>query len=173
MTKTLERVYFEWLRDQIRVNGGNKLAIRRYTGMLEMLHAKEFVWIVPNDDNRVGDAWELRREFLGGGDHIFPKGVSILEVVVALSRRMEFAAAGKAETWAWQLLQNLDLHYMEDRLTRKQIAIIEELLDTLIWRTYDRDGVGGFFPLAWTEEDQTKVELWYQMSAYINELPEH
>jgi hypothetical protein len=51
---------------------------------------------------------------------------------------------------------------------------VEDILDTCIWRTYQPDGQGGFFPLAWPEEDQTKVELWYQIAAYIDELhPEH
>jgi hypothetical protein len=173
MTKTLEREYFEWLRSQVRVEGESRQGIKRYTDLLEMLHAKEFVWIIPNDDNRVGDSHALRLEFLGGARNSLQQGVSILEVIVSLSRRMEFAAEGKAEVWAWQLIKNLDLHHMHDPITKRQAGLIEELLETLVWRTYDRDGVGGFFPLAWTEEDQTKVELWYQMSAYINELPEH
>jgi hypothetical protein len=172
MTKTLERSYFEWLRSQVRVEGEGKLGIRRYTGMLEMLHAKEFVWLVANDDNRIGDSYALRLEFLGTSHRLLQDAISVFEVLISLSRRMEFAAEGKAETWAWTLLKNLDLHRMHDPLTHKQIRLIEELLETLVWRTYDRDGVGGFFPLAWAEEDQTKVELWYQMSAYINELPD-
>jgi hypothetical protein len=51
---------------------------------------------------------------------------------------------------------------------------VEEILYALIWRTYDPDGVGGFFPLAWPKEDQTKIEIWYQMNAYAKEIhPEY
>ena len=33
--------------------------------------------------------------------------------------------------------------------------------------------MGGFFPLAFPKEDQTKVEIWYQMSGYLEELDHH
>jgi hypothetical protein len=36
------------------------------------------------------------------------------------------------------------------------------------------DGTGGFFPLAWPQEDQRAVELWYQLNSFVEELhPEH
>ena len=170
MSETLEKDYFEWLTSQIIIDGHRKVTM--YTGMLELLHQKEFVWIVPNDDNRIGDSMDLRAEFLGGAHHSFQKGVSVLEVLVSLSRRMEFTVEGDARKWAGKLLENLDLHKMQDPLSKRKVELIEEILETLVWRTYDRDGVGGFFPLAWTEDDQTKVELWYQMNAYVNEMPE-
>jgi hypothetical protein len=44
---------------------------------------------------------------------------------------------------------------------------IDDILTRLIERTYKPNGEGGFFPLPQTDEDQTKVEIWYQMSAYI------
>jgi hypothetical protein len=30
--------------------------------------------------------------------------------------------------------------------------------------------VGGFFPLTHPNDDQRKVEIWYQMNAYLDEL---
>jgi hypothetical protein len=30
--------------------------------------------------------------------------------------------------------------------------------------------MGGLFPLAWTDDDQTQIELWYQMAEYIEEI---
>jgi len=40
----------------------------------------------------------------------------------------------------------------------------------LIWRDYHADGRGGFFPLTNPDTDQTKVEIWYQMNAYVTEM---
>lgn len=149
-----------------------------------MLYNKEFVWVVANDDNRIEDAMDLRREFLldtrfrtsfsaaqtGQFRHHYP---TVLEVIVGLSRRLSFEATGIAEVWAWRLIENLELHKMKDPLTPRKREQVEDMLDALIFRTYQPNGVGGFFPLAFSEHDQTQVEIWYQMSAYIeeNELP--
>lgn len=167
MTRSPETRYFGWLRRQVYTPEGTD-----YMDLFAHLHHKEFVWIIPNDDNRVVDALDLRREFLGEAHQISRHGVSVLEVLVSLSRRLEFQAQGKAARWAWTLLENLELHKMRDPVSKRKADRIEDILEALIWRTYERDGVGGFFPLAWPQEDQTKVELWYQMSAYINELPD-
>jgi hypothetical protein len=51
---------------------------------------------------------------------------------------------------------------------------VEEILHTLIWRTYDPDGTGGFFPLTRPQFDQRTIEIWYQMNAYSMEIhPEY
>lgn len=136
--------------------------------MLRRLHSKGFVWIVPNDDSRIVDALDLRREFWNGSP--FPRrGVSVLEIVVALSRRLEFNGGGERDVWAGQLLKNLGLDWMYDPITKKKERQIEEILEALIWRTYLSTGTGGFFPLMYAKEDQTKIDIWYQMSAYILE----
>jgi hypothetical protein len=75
-----------------------------------------------------------------------------------------------AEIWAWKLIKNLKLHNMYDPLTSRKVDIIDEKIEALIWRTYEPDGSGGFFPLKNAKEDQTKVEIWYQMNAYVIEI---
>lgn len=140
---------------------------------------KEFVWLVELDDNRLADGLELRLEFYhenGGG----PASVkeygpcSVLEVMIGISRRLAWEADGDAPGWAWQLLCNLELHKMHDPLSHRKAKKVDEILETLIWRTYSPDGAGGFFPLAWPERDQTKEEIWYQMHAYVREIhPEY
>lgn len=165
--KVMANRYFEYLIAQIHIDRAHQS--KSFTGLFGCLHNKEFVWIIPNDDNRIVDAFDLRREFWGEGHRPPRTGVSILEVLVALSRRLEFNAGGNQEVWAWVLIKNLKLHKFCDPLTDRQIKQIDEKLDALVWRTYSPDGQGGFFPLKQPEEDQTKVEIWYQMSTYINE----
>jgi hypothetical protein len=94
----------------------------------------------------------------------------MLEVLVGLSRRCAFIGGGYAPFWAWKLLENLRLHKASDPLTGRKADRVDEILETLIWRTYDRSGQGGFFPLRESTEDQTKTELWVQMNMYINEM---
>lgn len=50
---------------------------------------------------------------------------------------------------------------------------IEKILDTVINRKYKRNGLGGFFPLKHADRDQRKVELWYQLNAYVLEIAEN
>ena len=169
MNRDFGEKYYEWLTTQINIQSRGRP--KEYYGLFNRLHHKMFVWVVPNDDNRMMDALDVRREFWGEGNKIPRRDISTLEVLVALSRRLEFNAdRWDRYIWAGQLLKNLGLNRMYDPITIKKNDRIEEILETLLWRTYDPSGFGGFFPLLHPEEDQTKVEIWYQMSAYLKEL---
>jgi hypothetical protein len=158
--------YYEWLKAQIEIPNG-----KSYNGVFEIMHNLEFVWTVPNDDNRIQDGLDLRYEFLNSPEQtLHLQGATLLEILVSLSRRTAFTAGGTPEQWAWQLLRNLRFHKKPDPLTEHQSARVKDMLDTLIWRTYQRDGRGGFFPLNHPDEDQTKVEIWYQMNKYVMEM---
>lgn len=128
--------------------------------------------MVPNDDNRLEDARDMRKRFYKGRATklMFREGISVLEVIVALSRRCAFNGGNEPEWWAQKLLENLGLLEMTNPLSRGQKERIDEILYALIWRQYEKNGSGGFFPLKeHVAEDQTEVEIWYQMSAYIRE----
>lgn len=172
MTTNAAEAYLPWLASQVynKVRADNS---KTYHGLFELLHDKEFVWIVPNDDNRLEDALDVRNEYFGSGrgPHL-DVGISVLEVVVGLSRRMVFIAGGAAPYWAWDLLDNLGLLRYNDPVGPIKSERIDAILEDLIWRNYEPDGRGGFFPLNDPKEDQTKVELWYQMQAYIDEMYE-
>lgn len=176
MSNPLTEDYLRWLEPQIRDEQNSD---KTYWDLLSIMFEKEFVWLVANDDNRIQDGLDLRPEFCHA-NHIRVDALrnlgpcSFLEVLIGLSRRLSFAAGGGAPGWAWQLLCNLKLDRMPDPITRRRIRQVDEILDTVIWRTYDPSGQGGFFPLAWSEEDQTRIELWYQMAEYIDEIhPEY
>lgn len=160
--------YYEWLISQVRIRNG-----KSYRDLFEMMHNLEFHWTVPNDDNRVQDGLDLRHEFYETMQKrnltLNLGGVTVLEILISLSRRTAFTAGGTPEDWAWKLLKNLQLTKKPDRLTEEEIVEVNDILDALIWRTYERDGRGGFFPLKNPEEDQTKVEIWYQMNQYVIE----
>jgi hypothetical protein len=164
--KQINYDYYEWLKSQVDIPNG-----KSYDDLFEKMHNLEFVWTVPNDDNRVQDGLDLRPEYANGKvSDLVLEGVTFLEVLVALSRRLEFTAGGEARQWAWRLLKNLRLHKSSDPLTEARDSRVRDILDAVIWRTYERDGRGGFFPLHNPAEDQTKVEIWYQMNAYVIEM---
>lgn len=164
-------VYFDWLTNQIEIVGK---PLRSYQGLFLKLFSTEFVWTIPGDDNRVKDALDLRREFVheAGGQTQFLQFVSVLEVLIALSRRLAFLAGGEAPEWAWHLLENLNLERCVDPLSHITATRIDEVLHALVWRTYRRNGRGGFFPLKKPKGDQRKIELWYQMQEAISEIQE-
>ncbi len=177
MTEPLDEQYLKWLYRQV-ASVKLKNPARTYWSLLRHLYKKEFVWLVPNDDNRVEDGRDLRYEFINEKG-ITPDpnwmgiGCSMLEMLIGLSRRLAFEGEGLASGWFWHMLENLDLRNFSDALFKESVELdieIDDILDRVIWRTYDSDGLGGLFPLKEPDEDQRDVELWYQMSAYVLDL---
>jgi hypothetical protein len=179
MTDRLAEAYFHWLVEQIREE--SRHPAKTYWDLLRQMHGKEFLWDVPWDDNRLADGLELRRTFFD--ERNFPGEIvdtddfgpcSVLEVLIGVSRKLAFFDGGEPEAWAWQLLVNLGLDKMPDPLSKRKARKVDEILERLIWRTYEPDGTGGFFPLNRPTMDQTKIEIWYQMASYIGEIhPEY
>lgn len=177
MDVPLDDLYLEWLYGQV-ADLNLKAPSKTYWKLFHQLFTKEFVWLVPNDDNRVEDGRDLRREFLSvTGIRISDRswldlGCSVLEMIIALARRCEFQTEATAQEWFWKLMDNLDLTKFNDSWYRRESneAMIDERLNRLIFRTYSYDGsFGGLFPLKNPERDQRDVEIWYQMSAYLLE----
>lgn len=168
--------YLRWLEPQLKDQYSPR---ESYWDLVNLMFEKEFSWSVPHDDNRMVDGMDLRTEFSYEArirrsqlERIGP--CSFLEVLIGLSRRLAFTAGGEAPGWAWQLLTNLELHRMADPLTPRKQRKVDQIMTACIQRTYLPDGQGGFFPLAWPDDDQTEIELWYQLNAYAEEIhPEH
>lgn len=175
MDSPLDEQYLTWLYSQVspvRLKNPS----RTHWGLLRQMYKKQFVWIVPNDDNRMEDGLELRREFLEQCEVKNPDpnwidlGCSMLEMLIAFSRRLSFEAEGEPRVWFWHLVEVVDLYQYNDKKYNEEARrIIDETLDRIIFRTYDPDGRGGLFPLRNPPVDQREVELWYQASAYLVE----
>lgn len=145
---------------------------KTYWDLLKKLHSKEFIWIVPNDDNRAEDGKDLRYEFLDVTGSVVDNrewlrlGCSMFELLIALARRLSFQADGEPSFWFWHLMENINLRQYTDEFGVPE-SVIQQTLDIIIWRNYDSNGNGGLFPLKSTDKDQRNVELWYQMSEYL------
>lgn len=164
------------------VGGGN------YTSLLSQLHGTEFYSLVPNDDNRGVDGEQLRSKFLDEMDlqrsSSLPDGpCSVLEMIIGMAYRLEFELFGgeyerSVADWFWVLIDNLGLRTFDDILyerDRGSEGKIDRIIRILLDREYGTDGFGGLFPLKRTQQnlaksgtaDQRRVELWYQMNAWI------
>jgi len=163
--------YYEYLLSLIERTDDN------YRMMLDLLWAKEFYSIVKNDDNRAEDGIALRLESNIINDGILGPA-RCLEVLISLARRCELIlyssdAAMDYKDIFWEFIRNLDLEkynytYWCSRGSQADFEI-DEILTRWLDRKYKANGEGGIFPLKRPREDQRKIELWYQMHAYLIE----
>lgn len=180
MTTPVDDRYFEWLYSQVGAVR-NRNPARSYWNICRKLHSTEFVWLIPNDDNRVEEGKLLREEFVNeqGSDGVDPYwmdlGCSVLEMLIALARRaadLTYSADDEivAGQWFHIFLKNLGFEKAKDDAYSSAIERrLETALDRLIYRNYRVNGRGGLFPLKKPDKDQTKVELWYQLNAFVIE----
>jgi hypothetical protein len=171
----LDARYFEWLYGQI---GSTRITdpSQTFWELARRFYQTPFHWFVHNDDNRAEDGKELRFEFLST-NHIEEHDnswvdleCSMLEMLIALSRRAAFESYGEAHEWFWVFIRNLGLDKYTDAVWNRHIQLeVDSVLTRLNQRHYGRDGTGGIFPLRTATIDQRRVELWYQLSAYLLE----
>lgn len=168
MTEPIENLYFNWLYAKVCDVRAHSPSLN-FTQLLSMLHNIEFVWLVLGDDNRAEDGTDLRTEFAhahGNASDLFYEGCSFLEMLIAFSRRAAFESEPSEYEWFWTMLRNLYLSEMNDGSVIN-VDVVKDVVNKCIWRTYDRAGNGGLFPLTRSRNDQRKVDLWYQLSEYI------
>lgn len=171
LEEPLESVYFNWLSGKVMTIEVPTPSLT-YWKLLRELHNTKFVWTLdaPMDENRAEDGKELRIEFLRAtGLPIDTNWLniecSILEMLIAFSRRASFATDIDAKHWFWEFLGNLGLSEYND--ARFALFEVTDILYTFIWRTYNYNGQGGICPLKDPHHDQRKVEIWYQFCEYV------
>lgn len=174
-TGTLDDMYFEWLYASVGAVR-NRNPARSYWKLAKQLYTTPFRWSIRNDDNREADGKNLREEFIndwevqGVDQQWMELDCSMLEMLIALGRRAAFESMGDDSEWFWRLLETLDLRQYNDLVYCDIVSEeIDAVLNRVIDRTYEKNGDGGLFPLTHAARDQRRVELWYQLSAYLLE----
>lgn len=166
--------YYEWLLDTV---GGHTANGIRYMKLFKKLFSTPFRWTVENDSNRATDGLELRDKFFEETDadsiQVVFDECSVLEMMVALSIRCETDIMADPlddmvpSRWFWEMIDNLGLASMTDDYFDERY--VEGRLNRWENREYDRDGFGGLFPLKRADKDQRKVEIWFQLCAYLDQ----
>jgi hypothetical protein len=174
----LDERYFVWLYSLV-ADPTIKDRDLTYWELLRQLYERPFVWFVSRDDNRMADGKQLRLDFLAheglrasdvDRDWI-DIGCSVLELMVAMSYRLRFMMDPESNLayWFWEVLMtNIGLRHCSDG-DGFESCDVDETLNRVIFRQYESDGTGGFFPLKNPEHDQRGLELWAQMNAYVIE----
>lgn len=152
--------------------------------VLRYLHSRTFTFMIPMDENRAEDGKELRYKFARYSD--IPVDVidatfgdnpcSVLEMMVALAYRCENQImendiyGDRTSYWFWKMLNSLGL----DILTNDVFTIMyaKNVVDDLLDRAYSPDGKGGLFYIPRFRDDMRKMEIWYQMHAYLETVDE-
>lgn len=165
--------YLNWLYGQVAPVRESR---RTWRSLFKQMHRTIFVAIVAHDENRIADARDLRYEFLAecedeqGDLEWMEAPCSMLELLVILARQLSFELDEPVDFWFWHLVKTLEFEQFHDRNYNDNVqALVSETLDRIVWRTYLPSGRGGLFPLQHPDRDQRKVELWYQLNAYLLE----
>lgn len=168
-----ERNYFLYLSGIVQDGKHNNL--------LETIHEMDFYSLIPNDDNRGKDGIHIRQKFIDEeglpalSQSIEKKECSVLEMLIGLSFRLEFETMGSRyektpKEWFWILVDNLGLTDITDEnFSIGDQEFVTDRVSKMLERRYDSNGNGGLFPLKRAKKDQRRVEIWYQMSAYVLE----
>ena len=168
--------YFEWLCELIDIRRFSREF--SYRKLLRHLHNIEFTWFVPHDDNRADDGVQLRRRYaLRRNDATLSDYItgpcSVMEMMVALAIRCEDTEENvqfgdRTGQWFWGMIHNLGLTPMDDRSF--DIEYVDDAVARLLNREYEPDGRGGLFTVKNCDGDMRTVEIWYQLSWYLNSI---
>lgn len=155
----------------------------RYHRLFSFLFNTPFVPSIEFDQPRANDAIDLRYAYadqyhipyeiidrdLGGQS----SAVSMLEMMVALSKRMESSIMEDDELgdrtgqWFWSMIVSLGLEGMDD--TNFDSAKAAGIIDRFNKRQYEPSGRGGLFTVQNTTVDMRGFDIWYQMQHWISE----
>ena len=171
--------YFDWIYETV-------VGKRRgsYRKLLRFLHSIDFYYSIPMDSNRAEDGVSLRYRF--GRSHdicdseiafgIDDRPCSVLEMMAALCIRCEEsimdnpAFGNRTSVWFFTMLESLGLDRMTD--SRFHVKQAHYIIDRFLNRDYDRDGRGGLFTVPNIRKDMRTVEIWYQLTWYLDYIDE-
>lgn len=179
MTRTdrVNNEYFEWLCELVDSKRFSRHV--SYRKLLAHLHNIEFTWSIPFDDNRADDGLQLRRRYSLENDDMslstyLGGPCSVLEMMVALALRCEQTImddtkyGNRTGQWFWGMIHNLGLTPMNDSgFDRDEVDYI---VARFLNRDYEPDGTGGLFTIKRCDSDLRKVEIWCQLSWYLDSI---
>lgn len=156
----------------------SKHNLNDYCLLLNVLFDIPFTYSIEMDENRAFDAKTLRddicNEYDLQFDVILKRKISVLEVLIALAKRIEtdilmdpMSGKDNSSTYFWEMLRNLGLEDLKNDVFSE--AKVRFKVEKWLKREFDRDGFGSIFPLKRPKCDQRRIEIWSQMQAYLGE----
>lgn len=177
MRNRINDEYFEWLFNLVCAERFSKNI--SYRELLTHLHRIEFTYSIPNDVNRAEDGIDLRYRFVLERNcrdmlDYLDGPCSVFEMIAALSIRCEEQfmdnpdIGNRIGQWFWNMIANLGLGSMNDDQFDEEKA--NEIIGRFLDRDYEPDGRGGLFTVRHCRRDLRKVEIWYQLCWYLDNI---
>ena len=184
MSATLDVIsnrYFDWLYSLMTCNRYSKAI--SYKKLFTQLHSIEFRYSIRNDGNRAEDGVDLRYRFAITEMRDVSEDIvldvldgpcSVLEMMIALAIRCEEGFmddsrfGDRTAQWFWRMISNLGLSGMRDNNFDK--GKVDYAITRFLDHKYEPDGTGGLFIVRNCDRDLRKVEIWYQLCYYLNEI---
>jgi hypothetical protein len=174
LNKSPYEEYFQFLLNKVR-NVDNRIG--RYGLLCRVLFQKEFYFVRPRDEDRIGWARLFRDNFLMEFDETpdkVPHGpVSCLEVLISLANELDgivydFRYGHRQWLWFFIFLENLGLDIYDDfqMLGYCPERLVIEKLDIWMSRTYDADGNHGNIVRTSEPFDLTQMDIWDQLNLF-------
>lgn len=176
----LNRLYFQWMCHHVYDEQYSEKTT--YHKLLHRLHEADFDYVLMMDGNRAEDGTDLRYRFAYeysidnrmAAAYLDDRPCSILEMMVALAirceeRLMEDPDLGdRTGQWFWNMIVSLGLGGMTD--AHYDANYVDMVIDRFLRREYKRNGEGGLFTVEHHPQDMRTVEIWYQLSYYLDEI---
>lgn len=170
----IKDLYFNWLYD--KMYGSRYSPVISFLTLFAYLHSVEFTWTERMDENRAADGRSLRYQFYREtgyvDDGILDGPASVLEVMAALAIRCENQImdnpvyGDRTKYWFWVMIKSLGLYGQTDDMFDKDR--VSEAVTKFLNRDFEPDGKGSLFQTRNTTRDHRKLEIWAQMSDYLN-----
>lgn len=168
MYDKLDPLYLNWLQSLVIIENSPT-----YNALMSQLFRTKFEYYIAHDENRASDGKDLRYIFVQEASaqpslEWLELDCSMLEMLIALAKRMAFQTDLNIDECFWIMLENVGLRSCIDNASY-DAEYVKNILDNINLRRYYYNGEGGLFPLQKAERDQLEVELLYQMYAYVIE----
>lgn len=175
MTKAeVQDLYFNWIYD--KMYGSRYSPVISFLTLFSYLHKTEFTWTHRMDENRASDGQSLRLRFYretGTPDDGYLEGpCSVLEMMAALAIRCENQImdnplyGDRTKYWFWVMIKSLGLYGQTDDMFNEEL--VSKSISKFLNREFEFDGEGSLFHTRNTQRDHRKLEIWAQMSDYLN-----
>lgn len=144
--------------------------LENYSGLASVWDELDFVWYIPEDEDKAIQALRMRDEYCYETDMPSPRQApaSFLEVFVSITDTLTAMLYNDRESFTKSILLNLGARsYSDDG--RLPSEIHEEALiiaERVMYRTYSRNGTGGLFRIPGT--DTLEMPLTTQMIQWAN-----
>lgn len=173
----LDALYLAWIEMELLSPSDRD----NYHGLLSHLHDIPFYWTLWSDENRAGDAHDIRsNEFLSFVHYRIKDRIgeiwlgqwatatpSVLEVLLAISRRWSFYFEKPASFFFAVMLNNLNYQqFIGKVLTEPLKDIVRRDMDNWMNHRFPPNGAGTPFPINAVLANQSALDIWGQMNSY-------